>query len=155
MKKKRSKKPRSAKQLANDKRLGELARARHAEQAEIKHGQRVIDKVFDPLIEKVRKKAARKKTARKKNPTRKTSLKKDHLWLVFKMTANTRRVLFLGPPTVTQSLWRPSKTQAVLFTTKEAAKNAAQNAPGAGGLVGIAPRSYTELQIRNECVGKT
>lgn len=56
-KKKMAKKKRSAKQLANDRRLGRMAKKRAG------------------------KKKAKKKTTRKRNPKR-TSLKKDHLWMI-------------------------------------------------------------------------
>lgn len=137
MRKKTRKKARSAKQLANDKRLGRMAKAR----AKAKRGGR-------------RKKTVRKKnthrkvTRRRANPKRKVSAR-SHLWLIFRCRGNS--VHYLGPT----SLWHAKRGVAVLFKTKAVAakfaRQVAKKRGNAGYDVGVCSDAQTKSQIAAAC----
>lgn len=130
------KKKRSAKQLANDRRLGRMAKAR----AKAKRGGK----------RKVRKrKNPRKKTAKRK------IVKRSNLWMVFKCKARSVYFLVLrgGKPG-----WSLTKGESIKFSTKASARRAgaymAKKRGMAGWSVGAAPAEMTAPQIANRCEGK-
>ncbi len=105
------KKKRSAKQLANDKRLGRMAKAR----AKKKRGGR-RKKV-------AKRKVTKRRVVRKRNPKR-TTRAKSHLQIIFKCKGNaiyflTLRAAKLG--------WTKTKSDAIFFSTKAQARHTAQN----------------------------
>ena len=136
-KRKMAKKKRSAKQLANDKRLGRMAKAR----AKAKRGG-------------ARKKTARKKVAKRKVNPKRTSLKKSHLWIGFKCKGNDVRFLTARSG---KFGWTLTKGDAILFNTKSHARDNTMRAARAvspSWAVGIADRNETAATIRNDCAGK-
>lgn len=130
------KKKRSAKQLANDKRLGAMAKARA----------------------KKRRKTTRVKTKRnprvktKRNPRKKSA--KSHLWLIFKCKGSVVSFLRLG----NLPGWTTDKGKAVLIKRKSDAANLARNLSKKRGMstwyLGVAPDSMTSAQIAAKCRGK-
>jgi len=137
VKKKRGAVTRSAKQLANDKRLGRMAKKRAAA-----------------------KRTGRKAT-RKKNPKRATSgraaSKKSHLWIVFRAKANGTGVGFLSIAITNGKLnFVVPKGQAILFKEKKRAKGAASRGwkQSTGYVYGIADANTTSAQIGAKLRGK-
>lgn len=139
------KKKRSAKQLANDRRLGRMAKAR----AKVKRGgrSRVTRKV-------TRKKVARKKT--KRNPHKKvakrTVLKKSHLWSIFKCYGKSVR--FFGLTTAGKLQWT-IRDAAIIWKSKDRAAKIAKKVSTKRGManyhVGVASRETTSAQIVAAC----
>ena len=130
------KKRRSAKQLANDRRLGRMAKAR----AKKKRGGR--------------RKISKRKNPHKKRAKRK-SVKRSSLWMVFKCKARSVYFLVLrgGKPG-----WSLTKGESIKFSTKESAKKAGRYMAKKRGMaswsVGAAPAEMTVPQIANRCEGK-
>jgi hypothetical protein len=135
------KKKRSAKQLANDKRLGRMAKAR----AKKKRGAG-------------RKKYTRTKRATKKtrrNPRRKVARgasvsKRSHLFLIF--ACKGKQIKFQGV-----TVWTTKKANAIYFkrkseASKEAHYRAKQNLPTVRGWqIGVAPDTLSSAQIVAQC----
>lgn len=128
------KKKRSAKQLANDRRLGRMAKARHAK----KRGK---------------KKVTRKKTVRRKaNPKRKVSAK-SHLWVVFR--CREKSVYFLTTDSYGKLTWTGHKGKSVLWKERQKARSIAGKWAGKrhwdSWQIGAADASTTSAQISAEC----
>lgn len=139
------KKKRSAKQLANDKRLGRMAKKRAA----AKRSPSMTTKA-NPCG---KKKVAKRSTLRKRqtaiqratNPRRK-SLKKSHLWLVFRCKGKQIHYLYVS------NRWTVLSTQSILFRTQEQAKKGLNAAyTGKQFDYGIASADMTSAQIRAGC----
>lgn len=128
------KKKRSAKQLANDKRLGRMAKKRAAARRK------------NPGKKKAKKKAAK----RRRNPAAK---QKDHLWLVFKCRG--KAVWFVRGDGNSKLGWTQDKGRAVLFQTIADAKiignRVARSRNMAAWNIGIAPANKTKAQIASTC----
>lgn len=131
------KKKRTAKQLANDRRLGRMAKAR-AKAARKK---------------KARKKTARRKVRRKANPKR-TSNKKSHLWIVFRCKRATYgtgvSIAYLGPGKTGTPKFGP-RSRAFVFQVKSAAEDMARKYATGGFHVGIASKNKTGAQLMSFC----
>ena len=136
-----TKKKRSAKQLANDKRLGRMAKAR-AKAARKKN----------PHGGTLRKRQTAIQRAR--NPKR-TTRAKTHLWRVFKCKGNDVR--YMGFMTSGKLRWFTTRGDATLFQTRKQAKFAAegvqhlQGKSVAGWNVGAADYDMTSAQIVAGC----
>ncbi len=138
------KKKRSAKQLANDKRLGRMAKARAKKK---RGGRRKVAK----------RKVTKRRVVRRRNPKR-TALKKSHLWVAFVCWPN-RKVNFAyiadsgTKPRVGIS---PEKGKAVLFKTKTRAHNVAKllAKTWGGATAGVANADATAAEIKAACKGK-
>ncbi len=134
-KRKMAKKKRSAKQLANDKRLGRMAKAR----AKAKRGG-------------ARKKVVRRKVARKTNPKR-TALKKSHLWIAFICSNKTVSFAYITDTVAARVGVTTNKASSVLFRTKkrahDVAKLLAKHWPN--HIAGVADADSTAAQIKAAC----
>ena len=139
-----AKKKRSPKQLANDKRLGRMAKKRAA-------AKRVGKTIKKRVAKKVRRKLA-KKTARRKNPARKTSAK-SHLWRVFRCRG--KFVMWLLMDSTGKWNWTSDAGRSILFPVKQSASNVAgglsKKRGYAGYNLGVASRETTAAQIVREC----
>ena len=136
------KKKRSAKQLANDKRLGRMAKAR----AKAKRGGR--RKV-------TRKKTARKKVARRNPHKKRTASKKSHLWIVFGCTSK-RKLYYLtvGGVSKPQVQVTGTKSDAILFKTKSQASHmvhVTQKIWANDLIFGICNENATPAEIKKAC----
>lgn len=151
------KKKRSAKQLANDRRLGRMAKAR----AKAKRGGR---------SRVTRKKVAKRKT--RKNPVRKIrapgakrhirapaakrkASAKSPLYIIFKCKGSS--VAFLGYGDG-KPAWHTDKGKAILFKKKRTAANTARNVSKKVGMsqyhVGVGSAGITAAHIKSFCGGK-
>ncbi len=136
------KKKRSAKQLANDRRLGRMAKAR----AKKKRGGR--------RKKTVRKKNTHRKIARKKNvhATRRR-LAKSHLWRVFRCRGKS--VFWIFMDTKGKWNWTKDTGKAILFATKGAAGNVAKGIAKKSGYapyqLGAAPRDMSAATVASQC----
>ncbi len=137
------KKKRSAKQLANDRRLGRMAKAR----AKAKRGGR--RKVTRKKT--ARRKVAKRKTTRRANPKR-TTRAKSHLWLVFR--AYGKNINFYNGGFPISNQW-VSKGKAALYQTKEQARAVASKLRVSPRIkVGFASSQSTVGDIRRALEGK-
>jgi hypothetical protein len=109
-KRKMAKKKRSAKQLANDKRLGRMAKARAKKK---RGGRRKVAK----------RKVTKRRVVRKRNPKR-TTRTKSRLQIVFKCKGNAIYFLTLRAAKIG---WTKTKGDAIFFNTKAQARHTAQN----------------------------
>lgn len=140
------KKKRSAKQLANDRRLGRMAKAR----AKKKRGGRRKKNVArrPKRIATTKQRAASMRRA--KRPLKSA---KSHLWLIFACKGN--RIKFQSVIT-----WTTKKANAIYFklkseASKEAHYRAKQNLPSVRGWqIGVAPDSMSAASIKAKCQGK-
>ena len=135
------KKKRSAKQLANDRRLGRMAKAR----AKAKRGgRRKVAKRRNPCTTNPRRKI--------RAPAKRTTRAKSHLWLVFKCKGQV--VMYLAWAGAHLG-WVKPKGKAVLFQTKSAAaQQARMQAKGRfakSWQVGSTSSSTTSGEIRAAC----
>ena len=139
------KKKRSAKQLANDRRLGRMAKARAAKK---RGGRR----------KKVVRKKTRRKVSRRANPKRKvakrSALKKSHLWIVFRCKRATYgtgvSIAWLGV-TKSGTFKFGGKSSAMLFQVKSVAVSTAKKYSTAGFHVGVANKNKTSAAIMKFC----
>ena len=142
------KKKRSANQLANDKRLGRMAKAR----AKAKRKK-------NPHKKKVAKRSAlrvaQRKIQRSRNPKRKSS-KKSHLWHSFVCKGKNIYYAYITDTRETRVGISKSRGQAVLFKTKQraydVAKLLAKHWPD--HIAGVASDDMTSAQIAAGCRGK-
>ena len=139
------KKKRSAKQLANDRRLGRMAKAR----AKKKRGGR--------RKKTVRKKNTHRKVARKRNvhATRRKRSKvsaRSHLWNIFKCYGKSVR--FLGLTTAGKLQWT-IRDAAVIWKSKERAAKIAKKVSTKRGManyhIGVSSREMSASQIAASC----
>lgn len=137
------KKKRSAKQLANDKRLGRMAKAR----AKKKRGGR--RKVVKRKV--VKRKVAKRRVVRNPQKAR-PGLKKSHLWYVFKCYG--KHVRYLGLTTAGKSHWT-IRDAAVIWKTKSMATNVARSVAKWPKMsqydIGVASSDMTSTQIAASC----
>jgi len=137
------KKKRTAKQLANDRRLGRMAKAR----AKKKRGKKKTKKRMSI--------AKRGKMLRRTFNPKRTALKKSHLWIVFKCRGKTVQYFTLSGTTFN---WTGSKAKAILLKTKEHATRIANKMAKKPGMrkydIGVAPDNMTSAQIVSQCMGK-
>ena len=141
-----TKKRRTAKQLASDRRLGRLAKAR----AKKKRRRRSPAK---------RKVAKRRNPHRRvaKRPTRRKVAAKSHLWVVFRCYG--KAVLFMGLDASLKPRFVSDKGKAALLKTKAAAQSIARKLSKKSGMakyyIGAASSNTTTAEIRAHCAGKT
>ena len=128
------KKKRSAKQLANDRRLGRMAKAR----AKAKRGGR--------------RKVTRKKTTRSNPHKKRTASKKSHLWNIFKCYGKSVR--FLGLTTAGKLQWT-IRDAAMIWKSKDHAAKIAKKVSTKRGManyhIGVSSRETTSAQIASQC----
>jgi len=153
--KKMAKKKRSAKQLANDKRLGRMAKAR----AKKKRGKNPRRKVSRRKVSKaIRAREVKRLNLTARQRRGRPALKKSHLWLAFVCWPN-RKVNYAyiadsgTKPRVGIS---PEKGNAVLFKTKTRAHNVAKLLAKnwGGATTGVANADATAAEIKAACKGK-
>lgn len=147
------KKKRSAKQLANDKRLGRMAKARAKKKGKKKKGKKKIKGHMRRAI------GGRRNPVRIKTTARKRALKKasqKQWFFIFRCYGNS--VHFLGVGLAVEYVWKHSRDHAIAFTTK---KNAARVAKGLSKKrvnfkysVGVMNTTTTTAQIKAFCKGK-
>lgn len=135
------KKKRSAKQLANDRRLGRMAKAR----AKKKRGGR--RKVTKRKVTKRNPHATRRKTKSR------TKLAKSHLQLVFACKGKIVRWLLMDR--TGKWSWTTDKGKAILFKTKKQAASIAKGISEKPGYrpwqLGVVNDPTTSAQIRTHC----
>ena len=157
------KKKRSAKQLANDKRLGRMAKAR----AKKKRGGRSASSGRSRVTrKKVRRKNTHRRVASKgqirrvikkaKRRTKRPSLKKSHLWRVFRCRGKS--VFWIYMDSTGKWNWTSDAGKSILFATKGGASNVAKGIAKkpryAKYDVGVVDRGTTAVQIAQFCRGK-
>ena len=150
---KMAKKKRSAKQLANDRRLGRMAKAR----AKKKRGKNPRRKVSRRKVSKaIRQREVQrlKLTARQRRA--RPALKKSHLWRVFRCRGKS--VMWLKMDASGKYNWTSKKGDSILFGLKGAARRVAQGIASKPGYasydVGAVDRDTTAAQIATFCRGK-
>lgn len=133
IKEKIRKKKRSAKQLANDKRLGRMAKKRAA-----------AARKKNP-----KKKTAKRKAKRKANPKKRT---KSHLWLIFRCRGKTVHYFNGGWPI--SRVWG-ARDKGARYVTKGAAESHARRLAKKRGArqyqIGVASGDMTSVQIATQC----
>jgi hypothetical protein len=145
--KKMAKKKRSKKQLANDKRLGRMAKAR----AKKKYGGKVA---------KRKRAAGRKKYTRTKrvaktrrNPKRKTPIFAHRMWNIFKCRGNS--VHFLALNTEGKIRWTLTRGDTVTWKMKSIAEKVAKKLAGnrkySNFQIGLANQNQSVPQIAAAC----
>ncbi len=144
-KRKMAKKKRSAKQLANDRRLGRMAKAR----AKKKRGGR-RKKV-------AKRKVTKRRVVRKRNVVRRgvpktIAKKKSGLWLLFKCNGRTIQFFFVS---AAPNNWTGDKGKAILFKTKEQAAKVGRHYAKKAGYkrysIGVAPSNLATQTILADC----
>lgn len=146
------KKKRSAKQLANDRRLGRMAKAR----AKAKRGGRRKKTVRKKNVHKTWRRSKPKKVAKRRVNKKRTALKKSHLWRIFRCRGKS--VFWILMDSNGKWNWTKDAGKAILFATKQGAGNVARGIAKKRGYaayqLGAAPREMSAAQIAAHCGGK-
>lgn len=145
------KKKRSAKQLANDKRLGRMAKKRAKLRRKKTGRKRTVGRKKTTRRKKNTLRARQTRIQRATNPKRKRSAR-SHLWLVFRCRGNSVHFCSIGSG---KGKWVASKGDAILWKTKNAAAKSARYMAGKRGMskyqVGVASDGMTSAQIAAGC----
>lgn len=135
------KKKRSAKQLANDKRLGRAAKKRA--------GAKKLPRKKKTTSRKVAKRKGTR-AVRKSNPKRSA---KSHLWIVFRCQGKS--VKFLGYSVGGSPSWVSDRGKALIMKSKDQAKRYAEGLANMRGQdkyqLGAVSEDTTTAQIRAAC----